>query len=428
MQAGAIFRPPANFQLTVPARKESVMARVFRHVYTARVPKGATVVEVAGVRYAEWTPRGAARPARWPLAPDGLRVTVTVPAWYCEFWDHRGKLVRVKGFRDKRATDSLLAKLLREDDRRRLGVAGPAAGYAGRPLAGLLDEYLALLAARGNGADYLAVVRQQADAVLAGVAAYAFADLDADRVVTWLGNLRAAKKLSPATLNGYLRSVKGFAKWLAGKLQAPSPLAALPAFPEEAGRKRSRRVLTDAELAALVAAAPPDRAMLYRAAAMTGLRASELASLTPASFAAAGPRPVVRVEARDAKGRREEVVPLPRPLAAALRGWLAGKPAGQPVWPGNWARNRHQAKWLAKDLRAAGVPALDARGRKATFHGLRRRYATRLVETGATIDQVRRLARHRDIKTTLGYYVDTDLDALAGAAERVALPRARRPA
>ncbi len=54
----------------------------------------------------------------------------------------------------------------------------------------------------------------------------------------------------------------------------------------------------------------PERALLYRVAAETGLRAGELRSLTARSFALAGDAPTVTVAAAYSKNRREAVLPL----------------------------------------------------------------------------------------------------------------------
>jgi hypothetical protein len=53
--------------------------------------------------------------------------------------------------------------------------------------------------------------------------------------------------------------------------------------------------------------------MLYTLAAFTGLRESELASLTPESLALDGDRPAVTVEAACSKRRRQDTILL-RPL------------------------------------------------------------------------------------------------------------------
>jgi integrase len=93
--------------------------------------------------------------------------------------------------------------------------------------------------------------------------------------------------------------------------------------------------------------------MLYLTAAYTGLRASELASLTPESFDLDARTPAVTVAAGYSKHRREDTVPLHAELVARLRPWLAAKAAGERVWPGNWAANKGAGKMLQADLKKA---------------------------------------------------------------------------
>lgn len=92
-----------------------------------------------------------------------------------------------------------------------------------------------------------------------------------------------------------------------------------------------------------------DRFALYMTAAGTGLRASELASLTPASFCLEEAPPMVRLQAAYAKNRKQAELPLPGELADLLRGYLASKPADAPVWPGTWS-NAASAKMIRLDL------------------------------------------------------------------------------
>ncbi len=58
-----------------------------------------------------------------------------------------------------------------------------------------------------------------------------------------------------------------------------------------------------------------DRSALYTLAAVSGFRASELASLTPAAFALADDPPTVTLSADNAKNGHTAVQPLP-PLVA----------------------------------------------------------------------------------------------------------------
>lgn len=125
-----------------------------------------------------------------------------------------------------------------------------------------------------------------------------------------------------------------------------------------------------------------DRTMLYAVAMGTGFRVGELASLTPASFDLAAVPSTVTVQASYSKRRRRDTQPLPTDVAAALRGYLVGKPAGQPVWPGNW--HDWAADMLRVDLEAASIPFEDEQGRVADFHALRHSFIPLLERSGAS--------------------------------------------
>jgi integrase len=58
-------------------------------------------------------------------------------------------------------------------------------------------------------------------------------------------------------------------------------------------------------------------------------------------------------------------------------------------------------------------------GDGVTFHGLKRKFVTALIRAGADIDQVRRLARHKSIKTTLDHDVGSKLSELTLAVNKL---------
>ena len=168
------------------------------------------------------------------------------------------------------------------------------------------------------------------------------ADITAEKVDEALAGLRQSGT-GLRTSNGYFRAMRTFCRWLVRtKRTSENPVADLSCMKvTEADRKHRRRPLNDEELALLLAAARkspepfmglsgPDRAMLYLVAVDTGLRASELASLTPASFDLDAAQPVVRCRAGYTKNGAEAELPLRQDMAATLRDWLATKVAGEP--------------------------------------------------------------------------------------------------
>lgn len=360
---------------------------------------------------------------------------ITVPSWYAEWQGADGKTHRKRVSRDKRLALAFLAARIDEVERQKAGLAPAPQSADARDLFGLLADYLALLTAEGTADEYRKGLNARVRAVLAACEWHSLSQVGPDRLTLFLGAL-VGKGRSPATANGYLRDTKGFIRWAAKRAKLANPLDDVKPLNEEVDRRRSKAILSDTELAALVVAAEKaptrantrisgrDRAWLYRVAAYTGLRSGELASLTPERFALAAVPPVVTVAAKSQKGRREEAVPIPPHLVKPLGKWLSGKPAGEPLWPGRWAAAKRQAKWFCRDMAAAGIAST------ATFHGLRRGYVTRLIRAGVDVDLVRRLARHRSLATTMKHYATAELADLADAAKRLKpLPRpVRKPA
>jgi len=160
--------------------------------------------------------------------------------------------------------------------------------------------------------------------------------------------------------------------------------------------------------------------MLYTVAAYTGLRASELASLTPESFRLDETPPTVTVLAGYSKHRRQDVLPLHPSLVESLRPWLAAKKPATPVWPGAWGRAKQAGKTRQRDLKIAETPYIDDPGRYAAFHARRHTFITNMIKSGINPKTAQSLARHSTIDLTLNVY--TKLTIADQAAATSALP------
>jgi integrase len=250
-------------------------------------------------------------------------------------------------------------------------------------------------------------------------------DLSASRVQSFLADLREKEK-SVQTSNHYLRAVKQFSRWLVkDRRAADDPLAHLAMLNFSTDRRHDRRPFSETELAAILHAAytgpyvrrmsGPDRAMLYVVAGYTGLRASELANLTPESFDLDSNPPTVTVEAAYSKHRREDVLPLHLSLVHLLRPWLALKLANTPVWPGSWAKDKKAGAMLQHDLKSAGIPYVDQSGLYADFHSLRHTFITNMVKSGVSPKTAQLLARHSTIDLTMNVYTSLTVNDQASA-------------
>ena len=428
------------------------MATVYKRTRKKPIPKAAEIVEARGRRYAVWTSRGK-RKRRAPLTDDGRAVEIEDPGYTVEWYAWNGPRRRLCGGPDKDAAEALGARMEALEMQRRRGLIDPAAerfaAEGRRPILGHLTDFRAALEARGNTPQHCEETYSQARKVIELCGVEAPADLTASAVQGALGTLRGEGR-SLDTCNHYLRSVKGFSRWLhRDNRTRRDALVSLKAYNAATDPRHVRRELQPEETIWLVRTAEDrtlpehkisglDRAMVYRLALGTGFRAKELRKLTPESFDLEADPPTVTVQAVCSKRRREDCQPIPRHLAEALGPWLAGREAGRPVFP---ALPVKTARMLRADLKAARTAWIaaapsdaerearersdflvyqDAAGRVADFHATRHTYVSAIVAGGASVKTAQELARHSTPALTTGRYSHARLHDLTGALE--ALP------
>ena len=236
--------------------------------------------------------------------------------------------------------------------------------------------------------------------------------------------------------NDYLAAIKAFANWLVrSRRLAENPFRFLSKLnaATEVNRKHERRPASHDDFQKLLQAtidAPPfrgltgrDRVMLYLLAVSTGFRASELASLTNASFDFDADVPTVTVLAGYSKRRRTDARPLRNDLAASLRQFIDDRMSERQggkasrIWSGNWPEKA--SVMLRRDLEAAGVAYQDEAGRYLDFHSLRHTFGTNLAKAGVAPKVAQELMRHSDVNLTLGIYSHVGMQDLAGAVEKL---------
>ncbi len=237
---------------------------------------------------------------------------------------------------------------------------------------------------------------------------------------------RSVKGKSIATVNHYVVAIKSFAHWcVKDRRIADNPLGHLSGGNAETDRRHERRALDTEEMRALFLATKEsdktlrgltgqDRLMVYSLAASTGLRAGELATLTPSSFDFDVKLPAVRIDAENSKNGKNAELPLHPDLVAPFREYLAGREAYAVVWPGTWWEKA--AAMLRRDLEAAGIAYRDAEGRVVDFHAMGRvSFITALAKSGVHPRTAQELARHSDINLTMGTYSKLTVRDLSAA-------------
>ncbi len=432
------------------------MATLFKPTRPYPLSASAQIVDKDGKPHARIKERG--RFVLYPLSEDRKQFLKPAAKWAADVRFPNGKRKRMRFSPNRDAAAVMLADLLKKIERERSGVRDQYADHRGSPLANLLKEYERHVLDKAATQKEAEQARRRCEIVFQGAKFTQLCDLDATAVERWLADRRELPKKSggfgPATSNHYRKSLVAFGNWLVkARRAAENPFRHIPKVNANVDVRHKRRPLSADEFARLVQTARtggvfrgfagPDRAALYMVAGMTGLRAKELASLSPQSFVLDADTPVVVVEAAYSKHRRRDEVPLHAALVEELRLWLAKKPDGEPVWPGTWAQQTAAVDLIKRDLeraRAAWVTEAgadeekdrreksdflkyrDRNGCVADFHSLRHRFVTELARAGVAPQDAKELARHSTITLTMDRYTHVGIRDTAAALARLSLP------
>jgi len=194
--------------------------------------------------------------------------------------------------------------------------------------------------------------------------------------------------------------------------------------------------------------------MMYILAAWTGFRKGELGSLTSRSLCLDGDPPTATVEACNRKHRRSGTQILHPDVVRLLRKWLKTKSDRKPESllfpisgrvPGGVERKTY--KMIQRDLASARTKWINearknAQDRKrreesdflahknhaglfADFHSLRHYFITSLERSGVSHKMAQTLARHSDIRLTLGVYTHVGLHDQSAAIASLPGPETR---
>jgi len=377
----------------------------------------------------------------------GQKVRGRSKKWWGKYRDASGTIRRVPLATDKGVAQTMLNELVRKVEREKAGLIDPTEDQRKRPLAQHLTEFKRYLRNKGVTPKQVHTAISQTQKISDDRKWKLIGDISASGALEFLGQLRR-DGLSAQTYNHYLKSAKQFTRWLVrDRRAATDPLAHLSKMNVSTDRRHDRRALTVEEFGRLIAAAEsgpsveaicgPDRAMMYVLAAWTGFRKGEVGSLTPRSFRLDDDPPTATVAACYSKRKRQDTQILHSEVARRLKEWMATKPdlgaddllfpvSGQV--PGGKERKTH--KMMRLDLEAArrawlkeaktpearqvreGMDFLkyqDDSGLFADFHSNRHLFITSLERAGLSPKMAQTLARHSDVRLTLGVYTHVGL-------------------
>jgi integrase len=424
------------------------MGTIFKPVVTRPLPPGAVVS--AGV--ARWTsPRTGACTAPVRTTPRGVCVVIESTKYLARYRDGTGVVRTVPtGCRELDTARAVLAQLERRAELVKSGVITAAqdavADHRRTTITGHVETYLSSLLAKGVTPQHHKHVSQQLAAVIEGCHFRTLADVKREPLERWLGSAANARR-SARTRNCYLQAVKGLANWCVDTERlVANPIARVQRADEHADLRRQPRALTVDELHRLLDAARRrplaeallfnrgwrkhqpgarlrpetvaklellgrERQLFYKVLVMTGLRLGELASLRVCDVVLDGPRPHLVLAARNEKNRNGSTIPLRADLREDLATWVAGKGRTDKLLDVTGAA----LKVFDRDLKDAGIPKRDDRGRTVCLHSLRHTFATLLSQGGVAPRVAQAAMRHSTIDLTMSVYTDPRLLDVEGA-------------
>lgn len=303
-------------------------------------------------------------------------------------------------------------------------------GPAGRPVTAALDAWVAHLLGRGKRDRSVRSYRRKVEECARACGWLTAADVRLQDAEGWLAGKRAGEGGCEAwggsTADHATSILRRFGAWLHREDGLPeNPLAHLESSGEQGGD--GSRALTVGEVQAMIQAARrraagdkrqrADAALYFAFLALTGLRDGEAGRCCWRDIDLDGEPPAIYTDPAWAKNRRKMRVVLNdeiRGLLLAHRERTGGVPTERV-----FASKPNQRTWhLLREL--AGVALRDGRGRVASYHSLRKFWATALDATGATAGVVSRLTRHaKDLAQRT--YIDPDWSKEMAAVQ--ALPK-----
>jgi integrase len=373
-----------------------------------------------------------------------------------------------------------------------------AASHADVPLAKHLDAYERHLKVKGCDARRILMLRRRIERLARECRFNKLNRMSGGPVERWLVE-RADEGMAAATRNSYREALICFANWCRRTHRLTvSPVENVPRADANVDRRHQRRALTEVELMRLLKSARlrplaeygreitskdvdakrskksratwqrepltidnlddaverarvalkgnPDliarlertgreRALMYKALALTGLRKGELASLTVGQLDFGGPLAYAVLNPADEKNRRGSNIPLRADLADELASWLAerlrdvqeqARQHGEPI-PARLPANTPLfnvpsglTRIFDRDLAVAGIAKRDERDRVVDVHALRVTFGTHLCAAGIPLRTAQAAMRHSKPELTANIYTDPKLLDVAGAID--ALP------
>lgn len=303
-----------------------------------------------------------------------------------------------------------------------------------RSIAKHVKDYLADCEFLGQSPTHINIRRTQLNRLIEHTRVVHLGELEANNVVRFLHDLKR-KGRSARTVNHHRATAVAFLNWCVSKTRLDAnPLSGkgtLKLLDEKLDKRRTRRAMSNDELAWLLAKSPPHRSIIYRVAYWTGLRRKELRHILVGDFDLK--HRVIHVRADVSKAKRDDFIPLRPALAeklAELRAEQANStdrmfPTLRSIRTFHSDCARARQAWIdeapddaecERREESEFLLRYDAAGRHLDFHGMRMTLATHLARK-VRPPVIQRILRHTDLKTTMNHYMDLQLSDDAAAIE-----------
>ncbi len=417
------------------------------------------------------------------------RIVVTARTYTAKYRDGSNHVIeKATGCRDEQAARAVLAELEKRSDKVRSGIRSAAEDsvidHQTTPLADHIAAYVDHQKAKGLNRVRVKNTESRLERMASECGFEQLADMTGHVFEKWL-LAQGVAGMSAGNRNEYRQEWIGFANWCVRTRRVlTNPFSDVAKADAKVECRRKRRAMTEDELVKLldVARRRPlieaktirrgkrkglleanphpnvvqrlellgrERALIYKTLVLTGLRRGELASLTIGQLHLEGTHPYVELAAADEKNRQGSQIPIRGDLAEDLMYWVSQKrerykyenhnPQLDDCPP---AEGRAQSdgfslasrlfnvpvglvRILDRDLKLAGIPKRDDRGRTLDVHALRHSFGTLLSKGNVAPRTAQAAMRHSTINLTMNNYTDPRLLDVHGALD--ALPKLQLP-
>ena len=432
------------------------MGSVKKKTITRKLPEGAEVLTRRNQQYAEWIGRnGRKRTASVKKNRSGVfRIQEHTKVYYAKYRDGQGVLREVStGCRDKQAATVVLHNLEGQVEKVKSGIISPdedrIAKHQATPIAEHVKTYLTRLEAHETSTGHRDNVRRSMTRIIDHCRFATLPDFNREAFERYLA-YRKNEDSSARTRNLDRASLVAFCNWCieTNRLTA-NPFEGVKKANEDTDRRLERRSLTVEEINRLLAATRErplrealtirtgknkgkriakvrpevrekltllgrERALIYSTLLYTGLRKSELASLTLAQVILEEEIAYLIVRAGDEKAKRGAKMPLYPELANAIRSWIRDREQRHDGPLPRKARlftvPRGLDRIFNRDLELAEIEKHDALGRVADVHCLRHTHASLLAKLGVSPAVAQKSMRHSDVRLTMGVYTHLEME------------------